>query len=290
MDWNDLKYVIAIAEYGTLKAASSHLNVNSTTVWRRIQQLEKKLSAQLFIVSRKGYQLTETGQSVLENAKRIESLADCILIESDLKHQKVQGLIRITAPSTMAAITLPQWIKEFREDYPDVQFEILEASQLLDIEHREADIAIRASHGAPQALIARKMRDVTLSVYASQLFLDANGIEASMPLSQMKHLYAIDFVQMDNLAIQWYKNQFKHNPKSIYCNSISTALNAALNDQGIALLPTDDSHNLVELFRLDKKYNSSLWILANKDLRNTARIKAFWDFLIKKIDSYVVQG
>ncbi|WP_444912218.1 LysR family transcriptional regulator [Microbulbifer sp. PAAF003] len=289
MDWNDLKVVIALAEKGTLKAASRQLNVNSTTVWRRIQQLESKLSTQLFIVSRRGYQLTEAGRTVLDSAKRMESLADGILIQSSLQHDKVQGLIRVTAPSTMATTTLPEWVSEFRRPFPDVEFEILESEQALVIEHRDADIAIRASHTAPENLIARKMRDVNLSIYASEDFLKASGYNAPFKLSEIEHLTAIDYVHLDNPAVLWYQKRIKHNAKSIYCNSITTALNAALNDQGIALLPTDDSYDLVELYRLDAKYNSSLWILANKDLRNTARIKAFWDFLITKMESYKVQ-
>ncbi len=286
MDWNDLKYVIAIADKGTLKAASAQLNVNSTTVWRRIQQLESQLSAQLFVVTRKGYQLTEAGQAVLESARRMESLADGIVIQSALQHEKVQGLIRVTAPSTLATDTLPRWVREFRSEHPDVEFEILESEQTLDIEHREADIAIRASHSAPQNLIARKMREISLSIYASKAFLEASGYSTQVTLADIDKLRAIDYIHLDNPAVHWYQKRIKHNPKSIYCNSITTALNAALNDQGIALLPNDESYDLVELYRLDEKFNSSLWILANKDLRNTARIKAFWDFLIAKVGKY----
>lgn len=290
MDWNDLKILIALADKGTLKAASEQLNVNPTTVWRRIQQLESKLSTQIFIVSRQGYQLTEVGQAVLDSAKQIESLADGILLQSAVQHEKVQGLIRITAPSTLATITLPLWVSEFRQMYPDVEFEILESEHALDIEFREADIAIRASHTAPDNLIARKFRDISLSIYASETFLNSCGYDPALKLSEVENLRAIDYVQLDNPAVRWYQKRIKHNAKSIYCNSISTALNAALNDQGIALLPTDDSYDLIELYRLEAKYYSSLWMLANKDLRNTARIKAFWDFLITKVESYEPQN
>ncbi len=289
MDWNDLKVVIALAEKRTLKAASEQLSVNATTVWRRVQQLESKLSTQLFIVNRQGYQLTEAGRTVLDSAKQMESLADGILINSALQHEKVQGLIRITAPSTMATITLPEWVSEFRRQFPDVEFEILESEQTLDIEHRDADIAIRASHTVPENLIARKIREVSLSIYASEHFLKTSGYSPTVQLSEIKGLRAIDYIHLDNPAVHWYQKQIKHNAKSIYCNAITTALNAALNDQGIALLPTDDSYDLVELYRLDAKYNSSVWIIANKDLRNTARIKAFWDFLITKMESYTAR-
>jgi len=286
MDWNDLKFVIAMANKRTLKAASEQLNVNSATVWRRIQQLEQKLSTQLFIVSRKGYQLTEAGLSILATAKQMESLADSILVQSELQHEKVQGLIRITAPSTLATDTMPVWIAEFRQSYPDVEFEILEGVQALDIEHREADIAIRVSHTAPESLIARKMREISLSIYASRNYLLANGYSDTVPFSELETLSAIDYIDLDNPAVRWYQKRIKHNKKAISCNSIATAVNAATNDQGIALLPTDETNGLVELYRLEEKYNSSLWIMANKDLRNTARIKAFWDFLVNKIDAY----
>lgn len=286
VDWNDLKVVIALAEKGTLKGASEQLNVNSTTVWRRVQQLESKLSTQIFTVSRQGYQLTEAGLSVLDSAKRMESLADGIVIKSALQQEKVQGLIRVTAPILMASSPLPQWIGEFRQTYPDVEFEIIESEKMLDIEQREADIAIRATHFAPDNLIARKIRDITLSIYASDTFLKDNNYDPAIQLSEIERLIAIDYVQITNPAINWYQKRVKHNTKSISCNSIATALNAASNDLGIALLPTDSTYDLVELYRLEDKFKSSVWIMANKDLRNTARIKAFWDFLIMKVDEY----
>jgi len=284
-----MKVFIALADKGTLKAASQHMGVNSSTIWRRIQQLEQQLSTQLFIVGRRGYTLTEAGLSVLEKAKHMESLADNILVTSAERHRHIKGLIRLTAPANMATQTLPLWISEFRRTYPDVEFEIIESEQTLDIEFREADIAIRASHIAPDNLIARKIRDIHLSICASKTYLQSRGYDPSLGLKELNRLAAIDYIQLDNPAVRWYQKKIKHNPRSIACNSISTALNAALNDQGVALLPSDACQDLVELHKLDEKYSSAMWLMANKDLRNTARIKAFWEFLMTKIESCELQ-
>jgi len=286
VDWNDLKYLIAITNQGTLKGAAKQLDVNQTTVWRKVQQLETSLSTQLFNVSRKGYQLTEAGMLIFENAKRMESLADGILLQSEQQHKIIQGLVRLTAPSTLATQVLPAWIGEFRQQHPQVEFEILESGQTLNIQHREADIALRASHTVPDNLIARKIKDVGWSIYASKSFLRDNGIRDAVSLDDLSDLPAIDLVNIESPAVQWYRQLIRHNPKTIICNNIETAKTSVLLHQGIALLPREKKLPLVELYSLASKYNSSMWLLANKDLRNTARIKAFWDFLVTKIDEY----
>jgi len=283
MDWNDLKYLIAVSEKGSLKAAARFMGVNHSTAWRRMQNLEDQLECQLFIADRKGYKLTESGQRILDNARKIESLADGIQQQTQVQRDEVKGLVRITAPGNVASEILPRFIAEFRIEYPEVEFEILEDAQSLNIHHREADIAIRASFSAPDNLIGRKMGEIRWGLYASEVFIGNEKLDIRLGAQVIQNAPIINYQQIESPAVRWFKDQTINNPKPITISTVEGAYQCALNSLGVALLPDVHSVKLEEIYMLPESFNSSLWLLANKDLRNTARIKAFWDFLILKM-------
>lgn len=280
MDWNDLRFLIAVAEKGTLKAAADHLGVNHTTAWRRIQALEKDVGCQLLVGDRRGYHLTDEGESVLEHARLMSAHVDAIKLQTSSKTIEIKGLIRITAPGTIAWQQLPILIAEFRQIYPEVEFEILEESAALNLGKREADIALRASPTPPDDVIAKKIGIVPWAIYANESLIS----KQDMTLDDIKCQPIIDYSGFHNSASNWFQKQMAASYKPITCNNILAAYNSALNGLGFALLPMDQSYELVKAFQLPEEYNSAFWLLAHPEMRNAARIKAFWDFLLAKVN------
>ncbi|WP_320823024.1 LysR family transcriptional regulator [Reinekea sp.] len=287
MDWNDLKYLIAVSDKGSLKTAAKHLGVNHTTVWRKMQSLEAQLDCQLFTASRSGYRLTEAGEAILADARRMESLADSIRFQSQARLTEIRGLIRLTAPGEIAFGFLPKIIAEFQVTYPRVEFEILEETRSLNISNREADIAIRATSEIPDNLIGRKIRDIPWALFASKEFVKQHKVQFGEGEYSIDGLPVIPYRLFDSPAARWFNEKTLHNPRPVATNRIKGAYQYALNHMGIALLPYMLAEPLVELYRLPDNYNSQLWLLANKDLRNTARIKTFWDFLQTRLVDYL---
>jgi DNA-binding transcriptional LysR family regulator len=286
MDWNDLKYLIAVADSGSLKAAAKHLGVNHTTVWRKMQSLEEHLDCQLFTPSRSGYLLTEPGEAILADARRMASLVGSIHFQSQARLTEIRGLIRITAPGEIAFELLPSIIAEFQLSYPKVEFEILEDDRSLNISNREADIAIRASSAVPDNLIGRKISDVHWGLFASQEFIQTHNINFESGDYVFDGLPVIPYRLFASPAARWFNEKTVNNPRPVATNRIIGAYQCALQHLGIALLPALRSEPLQELYRLPAQFNSQVWLLANKDLRNTIRIKTFWDFLQTRLVDY----
>lgn len=279
MDWNDLRVLIAIAEKGTLKAAAEFLKVNHTTAWRRIHALEKHLGCQLLIGDRRGYQLTDEGETVLEHARKVSAHVDAIELQTSSKNIEIKGLIRVTAPGNIAWELLPRLITEFRLDFPEVEFEILEETASLNLEKREADIALRASQSAPDNVIGRKLGTIPWAIYGG----DSKTAKPSMTMDEIKCHPIIDYSGIQISAINWYQKQTATSYKPVICNTFTAGQQCAMNGLGFALLPANQNKGLIKVYQLPEEFDSALWLLAHPEMRNAARIKAFWDFLLKKL-------
>jgi DNA-binding transcriptional LysR family regulator len=277
MDWNDLRYVIAIADKGSLKSASDELGVNHSTVWRRVKILEKHLGCQIFIVDRQGYRLTVVGEEVLNNARKIASSVESIKLSTSINKKDMQGLIRITAPNTIASEKLPEIIYRFKTKYPLIQFEIIQEVRNLNIGKLEADIAIRSNAKAPDNLIARKLQPAPWAIFAHQDLVPKGGVK----INELKNQPLIGYTGFDIKAVKWFRSHVSDGPYHINCNNVATAFGCARNKLGFALLPVLMSTDLVEVHRLPE-FDEYIWLLAHPEMRNVIRVKVFWDFLLEQ--------
>ncbi|PMK03378.1 LysR family transcriptional regulator [Vibrio sp. 10N.261.55.A7] len=278
MDWNDLRYVIAIAEQGNLKAAASSLGVNHSTAWRRVQALEQQLGCQIFIADRQGYRLTDTGIEVLESARKVALHVETIQLRTSINKQDMEGLIRITAPNTVASRSIPRMIAMFNQIYPLIEFQIIEDVGDLDLGKREADLAIRANVAAPNNLIARKLKKAPWGFFAHPDIIP----KKPMDLELLKQQPLIGYSGLDTRAVRWLRQHVSSGPYSITCNHVETAKGCALNKLGFALLPSLMSTELEEVYRLPDECSGFMWLLAHPEMRNVVRVKAFWDFLLEQ--------
>lgn len=143
MDWDDIRYFLAAARGGSVRAAAKRLGVNHATVLRRIAQLEDRLGTQMFERLPSGYRLTAAGEEVLEFAEQME--ASSLQLETRVfgRDQSVRGLLRVTLPPPLAAHLLMPDLADFVRLHPGIEMEILSSGELANLTNREADVAIR---------------------------------------------------------------------------------------------------------------------------------------------------
>lgn len=278
MDWNDIRYVLSVAEQGTLQAAAAELGVNHTTVWRRIQALEKSMGTQLFITNRNGYRLTDAGSEVLAHAKAMSANVDAIDRIMSGQTKELSGLLRVTAPFSMANQIIPSLVKEFQDQYPTIRFEILSKNSALDLERREADIAFRATNDVPDNLIGRELGFSKWSLYISPNLYDGGALS----LDEIAQFPIIGYREFTAPSGLWFEKTFKHISKAVTCTAIETAATCARLGMGVALLPQVSVEGLTEIYTLPNKFGASIWLLTHRELRSSARLKAFWDFVVAK--------
>lgn len=278
LDWNDLRYVVALAEKNTLKTASEHLGVSHTTTWRRIQALEKSLGTQLFVGTRQGYDLTEEGQKVLKHARLASAHIDAIKQGNCAARIEIKGLIKLTAVTEVVTSWLPKLIRDFRVLHPEVTFEIIEGSTALDLNKREADIAFRFTTQPPDSTIAKQLGMASMALYCAPELVK----EENPTFEDILTLPAIMYRNSHLSGSAWFRQQWRHGNVSLTCNEVLTAYQYARAGLGVALLPSMFSEGLVRLYSFPESDDVTFWMLAHPEMRNAARIKAFWDFASKQ--------
>src|SRR5580693_7657465 len=145
IDWDDVRYFLAVARGGSVRAAAAHLGVNHSTVLRRIAQLEERLGAHMFERLPSGYRLTAAGDEVLELADQMEASSRLLETRVFGRDQSVRGLLRVTLAPTLATHLLMPDFADFAHLHPDIEMEILSSGELANLTNREADVAIRTS-------------------------------------------------------------------------------------------------------------------------------------------------
>jgi molybdate transport repressor ModE-like protein len=146
MDWDYLRYFLAVATTGSLLQAARKLGVNHSTVFRRINRLEEIIGVRLFDRLSEGYRLTQAGEQLLSHTERIGSEVDLLQLELSGQDIKPSGVVRVTAPENLAYQYLPTYLTSFAQAYPDIMLEIVVGSERLDLTRREADIAVRVRY------------------------------------------------------------------------------------------------------------------------------------------------
>jgi DNA-binding transcriptional LysR family regulator len=143
IDWDDVRYFLAAAQGGSVRAAAKRLGVNHATVLRRIAQLEDRLGAQMFEKLPSGYRLTAAGEEVLEFAFQMQASSHQLETRVLGRDQSVRGRLRVTLPAPLAAHLLMPDFADFIRVHPGIEMEILSSGELANLTNREADVAIR---------------------------------------------------------------------------------------------------------------------------------------------------
>ena len=144
MDWNDVRYFLALARTGSVRAAGAALGVSHSTVARRVEALEEKLGTRLFDRSRDGYALSDAGRQMLAGGERIEAEMDA-LERGVLGHdERLQGPVSVTCTDSFMSRILLAALARLSEEHPGIELSLTIDSRSFDLARREADIAVRA--------------------------------------------------------------------------------------------------------------------------------------------------
>ncbi|MBP2442740.1 LysR family transcriptional regulator [Rhizobium leguminosarum] len=190
IDWDDIRYFLAVARGGSVRAAAEGLGVYHSTVLRRIAQLEERLGAQMFEKLPSGYRLTAAGEEVLELANQMEASSHQLETRVFGRDQSVRGLLRVTLAPTLATHLLMPDLADFALLHPDIEMEIVSSGELVNLTNREADVAIRVVYDRktlPLNLHGLKGPELFGGVYMSRDRLAAWHAGATDPIRWNSH-------------------------------------------------------------------------------------------------------
>ena len=174
-DWNDLRYLLAVARHGSTIAAANTLRVNQSTVQRRLAALEEAIGSKLMERTPTGYRLTETGVALRPHAEAVEAAVEAFRRQIASVATELTGTIRVTSAEGIAYLVLTPLLEKFQARYPGLKVDVILTDRMLDLAKGEADIALRAGPLTDSVLIGRKISDVGWGLYAGRGYAARHG-------------------------------------------------------------------------------------------------------------------
>ena len=279
-DWNDLPFFLAVAGEGNLNRAASVLGVNHSTVFRRINGMEKRLGIRLFERLSEGYALTAEGTEVLEFAREADEAVHRLRRAAAGRDAALSGQLRMTAAPDLARRYVAPALAAFAKKHPDIRVELATSDSDYDLSRREADLALRATSRPPGHLVGRRVLSLPWLVYGSESYLAEHGRPNSMAELSQHALIGSDQGFARIPVFGRLREGFPPERFAATANDLATMEALATAGLGLALLPAGlCDAGLVALFPVEPAHVSEIWILNHPDLRQVPRIRALSGFL-----------
>jgi DNA-binding transcriptional LysR family regulator len=281
-NWDDVRFFLAVVREKKLSVAARMLGCDHTTVGRRIVALEDALGTKLFDRSISGYTLTKRGEAFVPVAEAMER--DALIAQSEMLSSDVslKGAVRIGAPDGFSSYFLAPRLGAFVKQHPEVEVRIIAMPRIFSLSRREVDVAILLARPSEGRLLARKVTDYKLGLFAASDYLaTAPKIRKLADLAQHPFIgYTEEHIFAPELD---YLNEIGANIKvPIKSSNLIAQLNAAKSGLGICVLPyfmAVSETKLKPILRNDFMLTRSYWLAIHEDQKKLARINRFSDFV-----------
>lgn len=279
LDWENLRYFLALAQTGSLGAAARELGVNHATVGRRVAALELALNAQLLERLPRRITLTTAGRHIFDLIKQMDAGAYAVERAGRAEHAELQGKVVISAPPVLAAHFLAPFGAQFRKRLPGIELSLSSETRSVSLSRREADIVVRLVRPTEPRNVNRRLGTMSFGLYAAR----------SYRYLQQSALW--EFICYDSPY-----DDFPHQKEIIKragarvlvfrVSDMTSMRAAALAGAGVALLPrfiADRQIDLVEIDRETDVFSFEIWGAVHYELRHSPVIKAVFDWLTEMI-------
>lgn len=265
MDWDDLRFFLAVAEQGSLSAAAVQLKVSPSTVARRIESFEKSTQAKLFTAHRDGYDLTETGRAILPAAQR--AAGEIARFQKAMQATDPQRSIRIEAPELLGHALLPV-IGKVMAEFPDLRIEMRGSVRPVRLAAQEADIVLRLVRPEQGDYKMRKLGRLGFRLYGAPTLPQpaSNDDLRGMPLIGWPS--ELDYLLMS----RWLSDLYPTARPRLQLSSLGAQLRAAIDGLGWAVLPDFAAKpaGLVQANADLPAFHADLWLLTRPQLEGPA--------------------
>jgi DNA-binding transcriptional LysR family regulator len=283
LNWDDLKFFLAVCREGSVRSAANELAVNHSTVSRRINSFELALGQRLFERTSQGYIKTKLAEEIYNEASYLEERLNSVERKIIGRDNELSGDIRITLPELIGTELLMPGFAQFSQLYPQIEIDIVDSIKELNLANREADVAFRIVKTPPEYLVGRKVAQIHRACYLSKKLADK--------------LNKPGWLEQQNW-IGWTDKQrrpigviAKEYPRLASKHKIVTAqlqLVACKEGMGVAILPCfkgDIDNDLIRIPPYISEAKYDLWILSHPDMRKNNKIQTFVRFMTDYIET-----
>ena len=288
LDWDNLRFFLAIARQGNLSAAAKELQVAQSTVGRRLTSLEADLGVRLLNRTPHGYVPTLAGQAVREQVERLE--AEALAVERNIRGRdtRLSGLVRVTSAEAVVSHVLAPCFAALHRQHPDIMVELTVEAHDLSLLMREADISVRLSRPTQHDLVVRRIGHLAFGFYASPAYLQLYGEPDFMAGCVGQHLVAQQNDVQEFAQIGWLAKSAPRARIVMRTDSHEAAVSAALQGNGLVCLARFRADREVGLTRLPTPTaipKADVWLAFHRDNRVNARIRAVLGHITASIRS-----
>jgi len=280
LEWDNLRYVLAVARGGSAAAAARQLGVTYATVLRHVQAAEQQFGLRLFERGAGGYAVSEPGRALVAMAESVESAITDTHRSLSGQSTELRGVLRFTTTETLMDSLLPPLLKSFGQRHPAIQLELVVSNAVLSLDKRAADVTVRSSASPPPALVGMRLARLGFALYASPAYLER---------APDAHWSAMDWLLADGELShapigRWLREAVPAERVVLRADSFIALRRMASAGLGVTALPCflgRASPDLRCVADAPEVAASELWILTHADLRQSARVRAFMDHMAR---------
>lgn len=276
-DWNDIRLLLVLQREGSLRATARQLNVDVSTISRRLSAAEATLQTRLFIRTSSGYQATAAGLTFLESAQTICGHIHHMLHSTQNSAQSISGTVRITSVDFIFSLWLVKHMADFKQQHPQLTLELLNDNRDLSFNQSEADIAIRlARPERDAALFMRKVGELGWAVYGHP---EHPAVRAADWPQQAWLSYTDDLAHVPEM--RWLQQLQLKQPAALQSSHLETLIHACKHGVGLAVLPCmlANEAGLKQLSDEPVLFRE-VWLLSHRQTAQLARFEAVYNWLI----------
>jgi DNA-binding transcriptional LysR family regulator len=281
LDWSQVQIFLGLAEAGSLSRAVAVLGQSQPTLSRQLTALEAALGQSLFERHPRGLSLTAAGQALLPAARRMREGAQELSLALAARETSLAGTVRITASEMVCSYFLPEFLAQLRLSHPEVQIEIVASNEVENLLERSADIALRMVRPEQGMLVARKLADWPLGLFAHRRYLARHGVPTVATMTQHQWLgYDRSDQLLRGFAAAGFpvEHQFfglRSDSQALLWEAMRAGCGIAVGLQRLAARDQDLQQVLPEM----PIPPLPLWLTAHRELRDTPRLRLVFDAL-----------
>jgi DNA-binding transcriptional LysR family regulator len=291
LDWNDLRYFLAVAREGSTLAAGRALRVSQTTVARRIAALEEAIGVPLFEKRQAGYALTPTGEQLVERAQQVEIAATAFTEAAAAEKRDTSGTVRITTQDIFGVTLLAPMLRELHERHPEIMIELDDSQDFRDLGEGEADIALRSAVGELGAgIVGRRLGPDEWTLYCSRDYAAQHGVPRTREQLKTHAFIGGGGPKLWRAYSAWLHDLGLDDRVIMHHASAMGMMSAIRSGLGIAVLPcivADADPDLIQCIPPRDGHGRTLWLVTHERVRKTPRVRAAIDFLYERLMRHI---
>ena len=290
LDWTHVQTFLAVAETGSLSAAARNLGLSQPTVGRQVYAVEETLGVELFHRRSHGLDLTLSGETLLEPAKEMQKAAAKLSLIAEGRGVGLKGVVRITASEVVSHFLLPRILARVRQAEPDIELEVFPSDEPKNLLFREADIAVRMYRSEQLDIIARRIGNMKVGMFASRAYVEQNGLPQHVE-EFMEHDFVgyngndIIISGMRDMGLQVDRHFFKTrcDQQVVHWELARAGCGIGFSQENIGRADPDMVQILPEL----SLPTLPVWLTAPEVLRTNPRIRRVFDLLADALSDMV---